>query len=49
MLKVGEGASPAIPECLSDEGKDFLMHCFVHDPHERDTARQLQNHTFLKV
>lgn len=49
MFKVGEGATPAIPESLSEEGQDFLLCCFLHDPYERHTASQLMDHSFVKV
>ncbi|XP_041352279.1 mitogen-activated protein kinase kinase kinase 4-like [Gigantopelta aegis] len=49
MFKVGMGGTPCIPECLSSEGKDFLSHCFEHDPSKRWTASQLQDLTFTKV
>lgn len=49
MFKVGEGATPAIPETLSEEGQDFLLCCFLHDPYERHTANQLMDHSFVKV
>ncbi|XP_078375482.1 mitogen-activated protein kinase kinase kinase 4-like isoform X2 [Oculina patagonica] len=48
MFKVGEGATPAIPETLSEEGQDFLLCCFLHDPYERHTAIQLMDHSFVK-
>lgn len=49
MFRVGDGAIPAIPETLSDEGQDFLGHCFEHDPRERPTASELMDHAFVKV
>ena len=49
MFKVGEGATPCIPETLSEEGQDFLLCCFLHDPYERHTANQLMDHSFVKV
>ncbi|XP_022781351.1 mitogen-activated protein kinase kinase kinase 4-like [Stylophora pistillata] len=49
MFKVGEGATPTIPESLSEEGQDFLLCCFLHDPYERHTASQLMDHSFVKV
>lgn len=48
MFKVGEGATPTIPESLSEEGQDFLLCCFLHDPYERHTASQLMDHPFVK-
>lgn len=49
MFKVGMGGSPAIPDNLSVEGKDFLTHCLETDTKERWTASQLQDHQFVKV
>ncbi|KAL5010300.1 hypothetical protein ScPMuIL_012605 [Solemya velum] len=49
MFKVGMGGTPAIPDSLSDEGKDFLSHCFEIDSSERFTANQLQDHSFAKI
>ncbi|XP_058113224.1 mitogen-activated protein kinase kinase kinase 20-like [Magnolia sinica] len=38
---------PEIPECLSEEGKDFLSRCFIKDPHDRWTAKMLLDHPFI--
>jgi len=43
------GQTPGIPSTLSDEGKNFLARCFVHDPLKRDTAEDLINHHFTKI
>jgi len=43
------GQSPAVPEELSEEGKNFLDVCFVHNPEERATAQDLLGHNFTKV
>ena len=43
------GQSPGIPENLSEEGKDFLSTCFVHQPQERASAQDLLSHNFTKV
>ncbi|KAJ6678458.1 MITOGEN-ACTIVATED PROTEIN KINASE KINASE KINASE 5 [Salix viminalis] len=40
--------SPAIPEILSPEGKDFLRCCFRRNPAERPTAAMLLEHRWLK-
>lgn len=49
MYKVGMGASPTIPEQLSEEGKEFLSYCLKHDPSTRWTSSQLLDHRFVKV
>ncbi|KAH9609032.1 hypothetical protein KSS87_004039 [Heliosperma pusillum] len=40
--------SPAIPETLSPEGKDFLNSCFRRNPADRPSASKLLEHSFLK-
>ncbi|XP_047312772.1 mitogen-activated protein kinase kinase kinase 20-like [Impatiens glandulifera] len=48
LLRIGTGdSSPAIPEELSDEGKDFLRKCFIRDPRDRWTAEMLLSHPFV--
>ncbi|KAF5738202.1 Mitogen-activated protein kinase kinase kinase 5 isoform 2 [Tripterygium wilfordii] len=47
MFKVMKD-TPAIPENLSPEGKDFLHCCFRRNPAERPTASMLLEHRFLK-
>lgn len=49
IYMVGGGAAPCIPDGLSDEGKDFLHHCFANDPKERWTAGMLEGHEFVMV
>ncbi|XP_068698407.1 mitogen-activated protein kinase kinase kinase 4-like isoform X1 [Montipora foliosa] len=48
MFKVGEGATPDIPENLSEEGQDFLLCCFLHDSYSRPTAIDLMDDPFVK-
>ena len=43
------GQSPGVPEHLSEEGKNFLDSCFVHNPEERASAQDLLSHNFTKV
>lgn len=40
--------TPAIPDSLSPEGKDFLRCCFQRNPAERPSASVLLEHRFLK-
>ncbi|KAK4755352.1 hypothetical protein SAY87_009109 [Trapa incisa] len=48
MMRIGVGDEiPAIPEDISEEGKDFLLKCFVKDPEKRWTAEMLLNHPFV--
>ncbi|KAK3098006.1 hypothetical protein FSP39_015240 [Pinctada imbricata] len=49
MFKVGMGGRPPTPEHLSEEGKDFMEHCFEFDSSLRWTASQLMDHSFVKV
>lgn len=49
MFVVGMGETPDIPDRLSDEGKEFLDNCLQHDPKNRDTAKVLLQHNFVKV
>ena len=48
-LQVGMGQSPKVPDHLSEEGKNFLGSCFVHNPEERASAEDLLSHNFTKV
>ncbi|XP_058467694.1 mitogen-activated protein kinase kinase kinase 4 [Malaya genurostris] len=49
MFKVGMGETPDIPDCLSEEGKDFVESCLLHDPKQRKSAAELSHHNFCKV
>jgi len=49
MFHVGMGNSPPVPAFLSEEGKDFLSHCFEINPQLRWTASQLRDHQFVMV
>ncbi|XP_070053292.1 mitogen-activated protein kinase kinase kinase YODA-like [Nicotiana tomentosiformis] len=49
MFKIGNSKElPAIPEHLSDEGKDFVRKCLQREPRHRPTAAQLLEHPFVK-
>lgn len=43
------GETPEAPECLSEEGHDFLSHCLEHDPKLRWSTVELLQHHFCKV
>ncbi|GFP82238.1 mitogen-activated protein kinase kinase kinase yoda [Phtheirospermum japonicum] len=49
MFKIGNSKElPAIPDYLSDEGKEFVMLCLQRNPQNRPTAAQLLEHSFVK-
>ncbi|KAL5747511.1 hypothetical protein ACOSP7_024513 [Xanthoceras sorbifolium] len=48
MFKIGNSKElPAIPDHLSDEGKDFVRKCLQRNPLHRPTAAQLLEHPFV--
>lgn len=48
MFKIGNSKElPAIPDHLSDEGKDFVRKCLQRNPLHRPTAKQLLEHPFV--
>ncbi|XVE57900.1 hypothetical protein DITRI_Ditri04bG0127500 [Diplodiscus trichospermus] len=49
MFKIGNSKElPAIPDSLSDEGKDFVRQCLQRNPLHRPTAARLLDHPFVK-
>lgn len=49
MFKIGNSKElPAIPDHLSDDGKDFVRQCLQRNPLHRPTAAQLLEHPFVK-
>ncbi|KAJ4761286.1 mitogen-activated protein kinase kinase kinase 3 [Rhynchospora pubera] len=40
---------PEMPDCISEEGKHFLMNCLKRDPRERWSAEKLLNHPFVRL
>lgn len=49
LFKIGNSKElPAIPDHLSDEGKDFVRQCLQRNPMHRPTAAQLLDHSFVK-
>ncbi|GER46668.1 protein kinase superfamily protein [Striga asiatica] len=49
MFKIGNSKElPAIPDYLSDEGKEFIKLCMQRNPQNRPTAAQLLEHSFVK-
>ncbi|KAL1196523.1 Mitogen-activated protein kinase kinase kinase 20 [Cardamine amara subsp. amara] len=50
LIRIGVGDEiPMIPEDLSEQGRDFLLKCFVKDPKKRWTAEMLLHHPFVAV
>ncbi|XP_022075321.2 mitogen-activated protein kinase kinase kinase 5 [Acanthochromis polyacanthus] len=48
MFKVGMfKIHPKVPECMSDEAKDFIMNCFEPNPDDRTSAAELLKDVFL--
>ncbi|GMP70291.1 hypothetical protein CsSME_00029204 [Camellia sinensis var. sinensis] len=49
MFKIGNSKDlPAIPDNLSEEGKNFVRQCLQRNPLHRPTAAQLLGHPFVK-
>ncbi|XP_031281102.1 mitogen-activated protein kinase kinase kinase YODA-like isoform X2 [Pistacia vera] len=49
MFKIGNSKElPAIPDHLSDDGKDFVRKCLQRNPSCRPTAAELLEHPFVK-
>ncbi|KVH95392.1 Protein kinase, ATP binding site-containing protein [Cynara cardunculus var. scolymus] len=49
LFKVGNSKElPAIPDHLSDDGKDFILQCLQRTPSRRPSAAQLLDHPFVK-
>ncbi|CAA2990807.1 mitogen-activated kinase kinase kinase 1-like [Olea europaea subsp. europaea] len=48
LFSIGRGERPPIPESLSMEARDFILHCLEVDPHARPTAALLLDHPFVK-
>jgi serine/threonine protein kinase len=49
MFKIGNSKElPAIPDHLSEDGKDFVRQCLQRNPSNRPTAAQLLEHRFVK-
>uniref|UniRef100_A0A2P2MV66 mitogen-activated protein kinase kinase kinase n=1 Tax=Rhizophora mucronata TaxID=61149 RepID=A0A2P2MV66_RHIMU len=49
MFKIGNSKDlPAIPDHLSDEGKDFVRQCLQRNPLHRPKAAQLLEHPFVR-
>ncbi|KAL3650507.1 hypothetical protein CASFOL_006910 [Castilleja foliolosa] len=49
MFKIGNSKElPAIPDYLSEEGKEFVRLCLKRNPMHRPTAAQLLEHSFVK-
>ena len=49
MFKIGNSKDlPAIPDHLSDEGKDFIRQCLQREPSRRPAAAELLQHPFVR-
>ncbi|XP_065628478.1 mitogen-activated protein kinase kinase kinase YODA-like [Quercus suber] len=49
MFKIGNSKElPAIPDHLSEDGKDFVRQCLQRNPMSRPTAAKLLEHPFVK-
>ncbi|KAH9603504.1 hypothetical protein KSS87_010020 [Heliosperma pusillum] len=49
MFKIGNSKElPAIPDHLSEEGKDFVKLCLRRNPRDRPSAAELLEHQFVK-
>lgn len=49
MFKIGNSKElPAIPDHLSEDGKDFVRQCLQRNPLDRPAAAQLLEHPFVK-
>ncbi|CAJ1937412.1 unnamed protein product [Sphenostylis stenocarpa] len=49
MFKIGNSKElPAIPDHLSEDGKDFVRLCLQRNPQNRPSAAQLLEHSFVK-
>ncbi|XP_022958034.1 mitogen-activated protein kinase kinase kinase 1-like [Cucurbita moschata] len=48
LYQIGKGKLPAIPDSLSDDGRDFILQCLKVNPNDRLTAADLLNHPFVK-
>ncbi|CAK9156622.1 unnamed protein product [Ilex paraguariensis] len=49
MFKIGNSKElPAMPDNLSEDGKDFVRQCLQRNPLHRPTAAQLLEHPFVK-
>jgi serine/threonine protein kinase len=48
-LCVDKEAKPAYPNQIAEEAVKFLDRCIQYEADKRDTAEQLQSHSFLKI
>lgn len=50
IFKIGSGKElPAIPDHLSEDGKDFIRQCLQRNPLHHPMASQLLEHPFVKL
>jgi serine/threonine protein kinase len=48
LFKIVDDIHPKLPDKISHECKDFLLHCFKKEIHLRKTAEKLLEHPWIK-
>jgi serine/threonine protein kinase len=48
LFRIVQDPHPPLPESISSELRSFLLSCFKKEPKERETAKQLLDHPFIK-
>lgn len=48
MFRIGKGELPPVPDTLSRDARDFILHCLKVNPDDRPTAAQLLDHKFVQ-
>jgi serine/threonine protein kinase len=47
MISIMENERPPFPQNIDEEIDSFLTKCFIKDPNERATVKELQNHAWI--